>query len=41
MSDDEKEYKRKKVVHFGSLDEIPLKNDSTGADNENIQVQQL
>ena len=42
MSDDEVQYaKKKKVVHYGGLDELPVRNDSPappGEGNENIQV---
>ena len=39
MSDEEKQYvKKQKVVHFGSLDEVPVRSASPEAHNENIQV---
>ena len=40
MSDDEVQYaKKKKVVHYGGLDELPVKNDTPPpGENENIQV---
>ena len=42
MSDEEKQYvKKQKVVHFGSLDEVPVRSASPEAQNENIQVLEL
>jgi len=40
MSDEEVQYaKKKKVVHYGGLDELPVKNDTPPpGENENIQV---
>ena len=39
MSDEEKQYvKKQKVVHFGSLDEVPIRSASPEAQNDNIQV---
>ena len=39
MGDDDLQYvKKKKLIHFGTLEDIPLKNDSPAPDNENIQV---
>jgi len=38
MGDDDLQYvKKKKLIHFGTLEDIPLKNDSPAPDNENIQ----
>ena len=42
MSDDEVQYAKKKVVHYGGLDELPVKNDTPPpGENENIQVVRL